>query len=147
MLGNIKYLIRRGRQRSPVDDPLGFLPVGIHHVGDAGDFGCLLGEGHQVVATDSRDPEVAAAGHELLQTDLQLIGKGVEADGSQGQLLDRLAVLVPQRLVGDKDLLNRVAELGDGCREIDATSLSQMPMFLPTMPGIMSARPMHTAFT
>ena len=45
-----------------------FFSIGVHEVGDAGDFGTFLGEGHKLTASDGRDAETASPSHQLLQT-------------------------------------------------------------------------------
>ena len=57
-----------------------------------GDLGGFRGQGHEVLTADRGDLEVSAAGHELLQADLQLVGQGVEGEGAQN-LRSRLNML------------------------------------------------------
>ena len=65
------------RHKSTVDDLLCFFPIGIHNVRYAGNICRFGGQRHQVVTTDRREAEVPAACHQLLQADLELVGKGL----------------------------------------------------------------------
>jgi hypothetical protein len=55
-----------------VDDTLGLFSVGVHHIWDAGYFGGFFGKGHDVLAANGRDAEIATTSHDLLQSDSQL---------------------------------------------------------------------------
>ena len=65
-----------------VDNGQGFLPVGIHDIGNIGYFRAFFGERGDIVSCDEMGPPFPGAGHELLKPHAEFFVYGIYTDSS-----------------------------------------------------------------